>query len=456
MASLLLPTRGPGSTDVRRPLTLLATAGGAAAAGAVLVTCMGVAVVGWFLSDGGAHGEPSDALRVATLTWLMAHGSGVVVEGARLTAVPLGLTLLCAWVTWRFGLRVGEAVSSHGPDADALADGERDWTVAMATALFASAYVVLAVAAGVLADTGTTAPSLPSVLAWSLVLSGGVGGAAIAVGSGRAAVWLALAPSAARATAQTTVAVVGWFLVASAAAFLVALALDLGAAINVFSRLHTGPGESVVLLLLILAVVPNAVVHGGAYLLGPGFAVGTGTAVSPSVVAIGPVPMFPLLAALPDNGPTPAWAPWLVVLPVLVAAVAVARSQRRHPVLAWDQALLRGGSAGVLAGVVVAFLASIAGGAVGPGRMAHVGPDAGEVLVSAIVAFGIGGLLGSAYATWRARRRPEDVPEPASEPADESPDDSEATEGATGLLGRVAGAVGGVARGLLGRLPGRR
>lgn len=405
MASLLLPTRG-SSSGVRRPLTLLATAGGAAAAGAVLASCMGLAVVGWFLSDGGVHGEPHDALRVASLAWLMAHGSGVVVEGARITAVPLGLTLVCAWVTWRMGLRVGESVSGHGPDADALADGERDWTVALATSLFAAAYAVVAMLVGVLAGSGTTAPSLPSVLAWSVTIAGGVGGTAIAVGSGRAAVWLALVPQAVRATAQATATVVGWFVATSAVLLVGALLLDAGAALSVFSRLHLSPAESVMLLVLIASLVPNAVVCSGAYLLGPGFAVGTGTAVSPSVVAIGPVPMFPLLAALPDNGATAAWTPWLVVLPVLVAAVAVARSQRRHPVLVWDQALLRGGSAGVLAGLAVALLAAIAGGAVGPGRMAQVGPDAGEVLVAAIVAFGIGGLLGSAYAAWRMQRDP--------------------------------------------------
>lgn len=424
MASLLLPTRGP-SSDVRRPLTLLATAGGAAAAGAVLLGCMGLAVVGWFLSDGGVHGEPHDALRVASLGWLTAHGSGVVVDGARVTAVPLGLTLVCAWVTWRMGLRVGESVSGHGPDADALADGERDWTVALATSLFAAAYAVVAMVVGVLAGSGTPAPSLSSVLAWSLGVSGGFGGTAIAIGSGRASVWLALVPQAVRATAQATATVVGWFLATSALLLAGALLLDVGAALSVFSRLHLSPAESVMLLLLMASLVPGAVVCAGAYLLGPGFAVGTGTAVSPAVVAIGPVPMLPLLAALPDNGPTAAWTPWLVALPVLVAAVAVARSQRRHPVLAWDQALLRGGSAGVLAGLVVALLAAVAGGAVGPGRMAHVGPDAGEVLVAAIVAFGIGGLIGAAYATWRLHR----APEPAGTR---------------------------VARGLRDRLPGRR
>ena len=70
----------------------------------------------------------------------MAHGSGVQVAGAHVTAVPLGLTLLAAVVVWRLGLRLGDSVSGHGPDADAIADGVRDWTVASATGLFTPGY----------------------------------------------------------------------------------------------------------------------------------------------------------------------------------------------------------------------------------------------------------------------------------------------------------------------------
>ena len=58
----------------------------------------------------------------------------------------------------------------------------------------------------------------------------------------------------------------------------------------------------------------------------------------------------------------------------------------------------------MLAAVLFGVLAAIAGGAVGPGRMAEVGPAAGQVLVHAVVALGGGGLLGGLLATWRQRR----------------------------------------------------
>ena len=404
MTAILTPPRAPERPAVHRPLTLLATLAGAAAAGSVLAVCLAAGVIGWFITDGGVHGEPRDGLRTGALVWLMSHGSGVSVQGTPVTAVPLGLTLLVGWVVWRFGLRLGEAVAGHGPDADALSDGERDWTVPLATMLYAASYAVVAIVTLVLAGSPQTRPSEGRVLLWSLVLTVLLGGVAIASGSGRLAVWLSLVPPSVRATGQAAGSVLVWFLLTATLVFVVALALDFGTAMNVLSRLHTDTGDAVLFSALVLLLVPNAVVFSAAYLLGPGFAVGTGTLVSPTVVAVGAVPMFPLLAALPDNGPTPAWTPALMALPVLAAVVGVARSQRRTPTTAWDQGALRGVVAGVLAAFAVAVLAAVAGGAVGPGRMADVGPSAGQVLVHAIPALGGGGLLGGLLATWRQRR----------------------------------------------------
>ena len=142
----LLPGSVPGPTTSRRPerhrppaprtAGLVATLGGAAAAAATLLVCLAFGVVGWFLADAGAHGTPRDGLRVGALGWLLAHGSGIHVSGVALTVVPLGMTALCAWTIWRVGHRVGDAISGHGPDADRVADGERDWTVAIATTAF--------------------------------------------------------------------------------------------------------------------------------------------------------------------------------------------------------------------------------------------------------------------------------------------------------------------------------
>ncbi|WP_187366840.1 cell division protein PerM [Nocardioides dongxiaopingii] len=388
----------------RRPLALVATAGGLAAATSTLLVCLAMGVAGWFLTDGGSHGAPRDGLRTGALAWLMGHGSGVRIEGTPVTAVPLGLTLLCAWALWRIGQRVGASVSGHGPDADGVLDGRRDLVVPAAGLLLTVGYVATAVVTLTLASTPATAPSLPRVVLWAVLLCLLVGVPAIAVGSGRAAIWAGYLPTTVRASAHVVRrVVVAWTLV-SLLAFVVALVVDLSTAANVMGQLGGGGGAVVLVVALGLALLPNAVIFSGSYLLGPGFSVGTGTLVTPGLVVLGPLPAFPVLAALPDDGPTPGWTGWLMLLPPLVACAAAAWSQRAWPTAYYVEGAVRGVAGGVVAGVLFALAASVAGGAVGPGRMADVAPFTFDVLLHALTSFGLGGLVGGAAMTWWQRR----------------------------------------------------
>lgn len=412
MTSLLPPSassRNRSASDVgrdlatRRPLVLLATAGGVAAASSTLLVCLAVGVVGWFVTDGGAHGAPRDGLRTGALGWLLAHGSGLRVDGVAVTAVPLGVTLLCLWAIWRVGHRVGDSVSGHGPDADAIVDGERDWTVPTAAALFTVGYVMTAVLTVTLAASESTDPDGARVVLWSLLMCLVVGTSAIAVGSGRAAIWSAFLPASARAAAHTCRRILVLWSALSLAVFLGSLVLDFSTAANVMSQLDTDPGDVVLVAVLSLAVLPNAIAFSGSYLLRPGFSVGAGTLVAPSAVVLGPLPMFPILAALPDEGATGGWAACLIATPVVAAFAGAALAQRRLPTHRWEEAAIRGCAGGVLAGVLFGVLATVAGGAVGPGRMRDVGPFAFDALVHAVTAFGIGGLLGALAMTWWRR-----------------------------------------------------
>lgn len=408
MTSLLTRPTGPSRPRPSRgrlPLAPVAFTGGVLAALGPLLVCLALGVVGWFLADAGSHGSPSDGMRVGATTWLVAHGSGVAVEGVRLTVVPLGLTLLAAWSTWRAGLRVGDLVSGHGPDADGIEDGERDWTVPLAVALLFAGYAVVGVVTHSLAATRASGPDSAPVLGWSLVLCALVGGAAVATGSGRAAIWAAGVPPMLLDTLRTARLVLRLWLVVSLLLLLGAFVVDLGTALNVMSQLHSGAGDAVLVLLVALVLLPNTVAFSGAYLAGPGFTVGAGTLVSPSVVVLGPLPVFPVLAALPDAGDPPGWTGALVAVPPLVAAVAVALAQRAAPTSRWDEAALRGCVGGALAAVAFTVLTALAGGAVGPGRMRDVSPLVGDVLVQSLTTFALGGLLGAlAMTAWQRRR----------------------------------------------------
>ncbi len=390
--------------STRRPLVLVATLGGALAAASTLLVCLAAGVVGWFLSDGGSHGVPRDGLRTGALAWLMGHASGVHVEGVPLSAVPLGITLVCGVTLWRIGQRVGMSVSGHGPDVEEIADGQRDLTVPTAVLMLTAGYVVVAVAAVTLASTPSTAPSAPGVVVWSVLLCVLVGGPAVAIGSGRAAVWASGLPVTLRAAGGIVRRLLVLWGVVSALVLLLALVSDLSTAANVLSQLDAGAGAVLIIVVVSLLLLPNAVVFSGSYLLGPGFTVGTGTLVAPSVVVLGPLPSFPMLAALPDEGPSAAWTAWLILLAPVVAFVAVVVQQRRAPVFGYADAAIRGCAGGILTGVAFAVLAALAGGSVGPGRMQDVAPPAVDVLVHAVTAFGIGGLLGGLAMTWWQRR----------------------------------------------------
>lgn len=411
MTAVLPPprTRRPAAAvrrdlATRRPLVPTALVCGVAAAGVTLVVFLGLGVTGWFLTDGGAHGTPRDGLRVGALAWLTGHGSGVHVGGALVSAVPLGVTLLAAWSVWRWAHRLGSSVSGHGPDADDLADGERDWTVAVATAVFTAAYVTTAVVTCTLAATPATAPSTSRVVVWSLLLCLLLGLPAIAAGSGRAAVWTAGVPAWVIGAAATCKRLLVLWLAGSALLVVGALLADWSTAANVTSQLRAGPGDVAVLVAASLAVLPNAALYSSAYVLGPGFVVGTGSTVTSGAVVLGPLPMFPMLAALPDDGAAPSWTAWLVAVPPVLAFVAAVLAQRALPTTRWEDGALRGTCGGVLAGLVLGALTSLASGAVGPGRMADVGTDALEVMLHAVAAFGLGGVVGGLAVTWWQRR----------------------------------------------------
>jgi hypothetical protein len=409
MTSLLVDrrVRTGAASAAHRPLVLIATLGGAVAALAPLLVCVAVGIVGWFASDAGVHGAPRDGMRMGALAWLMAHGSGITVQGVTVAVVPLGLTAICAWSMWRVAHRVGDALSGHGPDADRIADGERDLTVPTAAGLFFIGYGVVAVVTATLASTVATSPSVPAVISWSLAMSLFLAVPAIAIGSGRAAIWATFVPAVVRQGAGTAVAILTAFLLCSTLVFAVSLALGLGEAATMVSQLHLGAGEGTIYAVANAGFVPNATIFSGSFLLGPGFAVGGNTLVSPGAVVLGALPLFALLAALPEAGAAAPWLSWLVWLPPLVAAIAAMRWQRRRPVLTWLEAGLRGCGGGIAAGVAFTVLASVSGGAAGPGRMRHVGPHVFDVLLASITALGLGGLVGALLMTWWQRRGPE-------------------------------------------------
>ncbi|MGA1827952.1 DUF6350 family protein, partial [Microbacterium sp.] len=100
-----------------------------------------------------------------------------------------------------------------------------------------------------------------------------------------------------------------------ALAFAVALVLRGGEVIALFEAAHVDVLGAAVVTLAQLAYLPTLAIWGMAFVAGPGFAVGTGTAVSPAGTQLGLIPGIPVLGALPEST-----TPWLLLLALLPVA----------------------------------------------------------------------------------------------------------------------------------------
>jgi hypothetical protein len=211
--------------------------------------------------------------------------------------------------------------------------------------------------------------------------------------------WRAAGGAALRAGLGTVATVVA----AAALVVTVALVLNYGQIIALYESVQAGVLGGVALTVVQLALLPTVVVWAAAWLVGPGFAVGAGSAVSPIATNLGPLPAIPVLGALPTEPSALGFMTLLVpVLAAFVAGIAVRPrlvvALQGGAILVW--AIGTAVVAAVVAGGVMAFLAFVAAGSAGPGRLSVVGPDAVMVglwiLVETLVGVSLGLLAGGA------------------------------------------------------------
>jgi len=197
--------------------------------------------------------------------------------------------------------------------------------------------------------------------------------------------------------------VLGLIAVASVVATLAMIA-GFGQIIALYESLHTEALGGVALTIAQLAILPNLLVWTVAWLIGPGFALGTGTAVGPFQTALGPLPPVPLLGAIPADPGGAAWLVLLLPIGVGVTMGLVLYPGIRHVIRDWWSVLV-GLGAGALAGLLLGLLAAASAGAAGPGRLAVVGPDPVAVGVwggvELAVSITVGLLVAASVPAWR-------------------------------------------------------
>jgi hypothetical protein len=402
VTSSVLRTRRPADQQeaaqpaAGSPLAVRGATAAAAATGTGLVILVLLVVIGWIAAPHAALGL-TGVLRTAATAWLIGNHVGFVLAGTGpIGMLPLGLVLLPGALLWRAGrwvVRTGGVVRLRHVGTAALA--------------VAVPYAVLS---AVLAAAGRSAQAAPSV--WQALVCGfllaltaaGLGGArALAPWAQLTGLMSARLRSVVLgATGALAVLVIVGALLAGAS-----LAAHLGKYGSINASLSPGIVGGGLLMLAQLAYVPNAIVWAIAFTLGPGFAFGAGTVVAPTGSVLGPLPAFPMLAALP-GGPHPAvpGALSVVVLavPYLAGAFGGLLVARAAPTPVIEAAPLWGFGAGAMAGGALTVLAWFAGGPLGSGRLTSVGPSPWQVGVVCALEVGVAAAICAGLANWLRHR----------------------------------------------------
>jgi hypothetical protein len=159
---------------------------------------------------------------------------------------------------------------------------------------------------------------------------------------------------------------------------------------------------AVVLTLGQLALIPNLVIYGAAWLTGVGFSIGAGSLISPLGSQVGPLPAIPVLGALPVGQLEFGMVSIAVVLlAAFIAALAIRKSAdeiRFEFATAWTAAISLGLSIAFVSATQMALLAFIASGSAGPGRLSQVGVSPWLVALVVFVEVGVVSTLAAFYS----------------------------------------------------------
>ncbi|MFI1796773.1 DUF6350 family protein [Streptomyces sp. NPDC020379] len=440
-----LPSRSRSTAAGPPPMAGAVFLGGMVAAGLGL-GALAVVVLSLWISSPYPDSGPATALRVAAALWLLAHGAHLVrTETLTGAPAPIGLTpllftVLPSWLLYRATRHALDPVedqpSDDAPDGPAgePAAGHAVPTPRKAIAALLGGYFSVATAAALYASSGPL-PVDPLSALLHLPLFAGV---AVGGGAWAAAGFPGMTPppfarraleglprgvrrwfTRPRLTEVVRTGAVGTGALLGGGALLLAGSLVLHVTVAQQSLLQMTFAWSgrVAVLLLCVALLPNAVVWAAAYGLGPGFMVGVDGVVGPLGVAGYPLlPRFPLFAALPPPGPSgPAALAFASALSAGAgAAIAYATVPREPKALRRSKAGRTAATAalgGVLCAVLMSVLSYVASGPLGEDTLTDFGPPWWLVGGAALVWTTTLGVPGALILRWvRRRARPKPAP----------------------------------------------
>lgn len=359
----LSSARGVGSAVVRSVWLLAPIAALAAAAVVYLILLIPLAL-SWMTAPETEVSLRGSA-RLAGLGWLVAHDASLRIEEVTYTLLPWGLMLIPGMVLVATTRALGRSARIT------------EWRRALiALVLVVVTYAALAGALAVAASTSTVSVSAMT----AALMAAAIATAATVWGLAPLGCWaslLAAVPSPVRLMVRA--GVLGFFMLTGLAAFLTVVAAVLGfdRMLTLAVNLDAGAAGGLVLVIAQLAYIPMLIVWVLSYLAGAGVNLGTDTLLSPFVSGTAPtqLPSAPVLALLPENAGSIAWAlPILVVLAGTVVGLMVGRRAAEEN---WMMRLVVViGATSATAGLVWVVTA-LSSGSWGIANLARIGPDAG-------------------------------------------------------------------------------
>ena len=319
-----------------------------------------IALIAW-TTAGSATGNTGDPLRAALWIWIGSHQipfslslSPSGLEGY-LSYLPLGALVFPVIV-----IRKGIARTIERLDNDSSLVGK-------ARVVFAVGYTLFALLASVFSKTEDVKPvwyfALISVLPFTLLVGATVG-RQVALGQGF------LIGSR----------IIALLLGATSIILGLCLLLNIPMVKNLTTVLEPGFFGGILLLMLNVLYLPNAIVATLAYFSGVGFAVGSGTLVSPLSFRLNKVPAMPLLGALPEGKSTLALfgIAFVIFAGALLASWTVALNFK-----VLQQSL-------IVAVLVTGFIGYLSGGALITNAMSTVGVSAWKFTLAIAVELAVG------------------------------------------------------------------
>jgi hypothetical protein len=359
----------------------------------VIALLVGGTSLSWWL-DSGMTSNWVDSFRDASNIWFAMHGVGLnfaastfgtlEVPAFVIASFPLGAVLAIFGLGWRGGMR--------------LYGSSELWPAWISATLVYGGISALMLA---LAATKTLSPDpvaayfLPATVYVGGVISGSLFGSlphsavklerAMERVAGREFIeglsgrvhWMvrSLASPALRAGTGFV------FALQAIAALAVAILIGLNwlGVIQLYEQLQGGVFGGLGSTMLQLAFLPNLTYFASTWLSGVGFAIGTGSSVSPLGTALGPIPTVPVFGAIPAGDSSIGMI--VLIVPVLVALVATVlvknhTGEARHNFATpLSSSIAMGLSIGFVAAVEMSLLAALTSMAIGPGRMQDIGAD---------------------------------------------------------------------------------